>query len=174
MAGGGKGGKQAGKKSGKTVRGARARRNADDRASGGGDPALASSVPPDERLARGKARLSQITGRSGEEVMAALAGVAPDFARYIFEFGYGDVYSRPGLDLRTRMLATVAGLVALGHAERELTVHIGSALNVGATPAEVVEVIMQMALYAGFPAALDALLIAKKIFAERGLVPPQG
>lgn len=120
-----------------------------------------------ERLARGKARLKEITGQSGEKVMAALADVAPDFARYIFEFGYGDVYSRPGLDLRTRMLATVAGLVALGHAQRELEVHIGSALNVGATREEVVETIMQMALYAGFPAALDALLIAKDVFAAR-------
>lgn len=124
---------------------------------------------PDDRLARGQARLSEITGRSGEEVMAALGDVAPDFARYIFEFGYGDVYSRPGLDLRARMLATVAGLVCLGHAARELRVHIGSALNVGATREEVVEVIMQMALYAGFPAALDALMIAKEVFADRGL-----
>ncbi|GLK73262.1 carboxymuconolactone decarboxylase family protein [Ancylobacter dichloromethanicus] len=129
---------------------------------------------PDERLRRGQARLAEITGRSGAEVMAALGEVAPDFARYIFEFGYGDVYSRPGLELRTRMLATVAGLVCLGHAARELHVHIGSALNVGATREEVVEVIMQMALYAGFPAALDALMIAKKVFAERGLAPPEG
>jgi len=123
----------------------------------------------DTRLARGKARLKAITGRSGEEVMAALEDVAPDFARYIFEFGYGDVYAREGLDLRTRMLATVAGLVCLGHAERELTVHIGSALNVGATREEVVETIMQMALYAGFPAALDALPVAKGVFKERGM-----
>lgn len=69
------------------------------------------------------------------------------------------------------MLATVAGLVALGHAERELEVHIGSALNVGASRDEVVEVIMQMALYAGFPAALDALYIAKRVFTARGLMP---
>ncbi|WP_018388686.1 carboxymuconolactone decarboxylase family protein [Ancylobacter sp. FA202] len=122
-----------------------------------------------DRLLRGQARLAEITGRSGQEVMAALGDVAPDFARYIFEFGYGDIYSRPGLDLRARMLATVAGLVCLGHAARELRVHIGSALNVGATREEVVEVIMQMALYAGFPAALDALMIAKEVFADRGL-----
>jgi 4-carboxymuconolactone decarboxylase len=124
-----------------------------------------------DRLARGQARLKEITGQSGEKVMEAMAEIAPDFARYIFEFGYGDIYSRPGLDLRTRMLATVAGLVALGHAERELEVHIGSALNVGASRDEVVEVIMQMALYAGFPAALDALYIAKRVFTARGLMP---
>ena len=55
--------------------------------------------------------------------------------------------------------------------ERELEVHIGSALNVGASRDEVVEVIMQMALYAGFPAALDALYIAKRVFTARGLMP---
>ncbi|MDR6953615.1 4-carboxymuconolactone decarboxylase [Ancylobacter sp. 3268] len=120
-----------------------------------------------DRLTRGQAKLAEITGRSGEQVMAALADIAPDFARYIFEFGYGDIYSRPGLDLRTRMLATVAGLVALGHAERELEVHIGSALNCGATRDEVVETIMQMALYAGFPAALNALFVARRVFAAR-------
>ncbi|MCB4767411.1 carboxymuconolactone decarboxylase family protein [Ancylobacter sp. Lp-2] len=125
-----------------------------------------------DRLSRGRARLAEITGRSGQDVMAALADIAPDFARYIFEFGYGDIYSRPGLDLRTRMLATVAGLVALGHAERELEVHIGSALNCGASRDEVVETIMQMALYAGFPAALDALFVAKRVFASRGDIAP--
>lgn len=125
-----------------------------------------------DRLARGKAKLAEITGRSGAEVMAALDEIAPDFARYIFEFGYGDIYSRPGLDLRTRMLATVAGLVALGHAEKELEVHIGSALNVGASREEVVETIMQMALYAGFPAALNALFIAKRVFSARDGAQP--
>lgn len=125
-----------------------------------------------DRLARGKAKLAEITGRSGAEVMAALDEIAPDFARYIFEFGYGDIYSRPGLDLRTRMLATVAGLVALGHAEKELEVHIGSALNVGASREEVVETIMQMALYAGFPAALNALFIAKRVFSARDGAEP--
>lgn len=131
-----------------------------------GSPAADSAAAPD-RLTRGRAQLSRITGRSGEEVMAALADIAPDFARYIFEFGYGDVYSRPGLDLRTRLLATVAGLTCLGHAQRELEVHVGSALNCGASREEVVETIMQMALYAGFPAALDALFVAKKVFAAR-------
>ncbi|MCS0495067.1 carboxymuconolactone decarboxylase family protein [Ancylobacter sp. MQZ15Z-1] len=142
-----------------------------------GDGFLSRDDTGDERLARGKAQLARITGRSGEEVMAALADVAPDFARYIFEFGYGDIYSRPGLDLRTRLLATVAGLVCLGHAQRELEVHIGSALNCGASRQEVIETIMQMALYAGFPAALDALFVARKVFAAReeaGTPPAQG
>lgn len=136
------------------------------------DDSMRGGDRDNERLARGKARLAEITGRSGAEVMAALDDIAPDFARYIFEFGYGDIYSRPGLDLRTRMLATVAGLVALGHAEKELEVHIGSALNVGASREEVVETIMQMALYAGFPAALNALFIARRVFSARDGAQP--
>ncbi|MBS9477425.1 carboxymuconolactone decarboxylase family protein [Ancylobacter radicis] len=145
---------------------------ADDQA-GQADPSTdpSGAALPQDRLARGQALLARITGRSGAQVMDSLGDIAPDFARYIFEFGYGDIYARPGLDLRTRLIATVAGLVCLGHAERELEVHIGSALNVGASREEVVEAIMQMALYAGFPAALNALMVAKRVFAARDAAP---
>jgi 4-carboxymuconolactone decarboxylase len=125
----------------------------------------------DERYARGSRRLAEIDGEGGQQVVDALKDVAPDLARYVIEFGFGDVYSRPGLDLRTRELATVAGLAALGHAQPQLKVHVNGALNVGCTPAEVVEVIIQMALYAGFPAAVNAAFTAKQVFAERGVLP---
>jgi len=125
----------------------------------------------DERYTRGKLRLAEVDGEGGQHVIDALKDVAPDLARYVIEFGFGDVYSRPGLDLRTRELATVAGLAALGHAQPQLKVHVNGALNVGCTPAEVVEVIIQMALYAGFPAAVNAAFTAKQVFAERGLLP---
>jgi len=124
-----------------------------------------------ERYARGTLRLAEVDGEAGQQVIAALKDVAPDLGHYVIEFGFGDVYSRPGLDLRTRELATVAGLVALGHAQPQLKVHVNGALNVGCTPAEVVEMIIQMALYAGFPAALNAMFTAKQVFAERGLLP---
>lgn len=124
-----------------------------------------------ERYERGGLRLAEIDGEAGQQVVDALKDVAPDLARYVIEFGFGDVYSRPGLDLRTRELATVAGLAALGHAQPQLKVHVNGALNVGCTPAEVIEVIIQMALYAGFPAALNAAFTAKQVFAERGVSP---
>jgi 4-carboxymuconolactone decarboxylase len=124
-----------------------------------------------ERYIRGSQRLAEVDGDGGQHVIDALKDVAPDLARYVIEFGFGDVYSRPGLDLRTRELATVAGLAALGHAQPQLRVHVNGALNVGCTPAEIVEVIIQMALYAGFPAALNAAFTAKQVFAERGLLP---
>ena len=124
-----------------------------------------------ERYARGSQRLAEVDGVAGQHVVDALKDVARDLARYVIEFGFGDVYSRPGLDLRTRELATVAGLAALGHAQPQLKVHVNGALNVGCTPAEVIEVIIQMALYAGFPAALNAAFTAKQVFAERGVSP---
>jgi len=124
-----------------------------------------------ERYTRGSQRLAEIDGEGGQHVIEALKDVAPDLARYVIEFGFGDVYSRPGLDLRTRELATVAGLVALGHAQPQLKVHVNGALNVGCTPAEIVEVIIQMALYAGFPAAVNGAFTAKQVFAERGFLP---
>ncbi len=103
-------------------------------------------------------------------MLAALADVAPDLARYTIEFPFGDIYRRPGLDLKSRELATVAALTALGNAQPQLAVHLHAALNVGCSQAELVEVIIQMAVYAGFPAALNGMFTAKQVFAERGLL----
>lgn len=99
--------------------------------------------------------------------MAALGDIAPDFANYILEFPFGDIYSRPGLDLRSREIATIAALAALGNAAPQLKVHIEAGLNVGLSREEIVEILMQMAVYAGFPAALNGLFAAKDVFAQR-------
>jgi len=124
-----------------------------------------------QRFERGARKLAEVDGEAGQQVISALQDVAPDLARYVIEFGFGDIYSRPGLDLRTRELATVAALTAIGHAQPQLKVHVNGALNVGCSAAKVVEVIIQMALYAGFPAALNAMFSAKQVFGERGLLP---
>lgn len=102
----------------------------------------------------------------GEAVVESLKDIAPDFARYLLEFPFGDIYARPGLDLRSREIATVAALTAMGNAAPQLKVHIGAALHVGLTQDEIVEVIMQMAVYAGFPAALNGLFAAKEVFSS--------
>ena len=120
-----------------------------------------------ERFQRGWQRLREVDGEVGERVVAALADIAPDFATYLVEFPFGDIYSRPGLDLKAREMAVVAALTSLGNAAPQLKVHIHGALNVGCSRREVVEVIMQMAVYAGFPAALNGLFAAKEVFAER-------
>ena len=120
------------------------------------------------RYERGLEKLREIDGGAGERVLAGLAGIAPDFARYLVEFPFGDIYSRPGLDLKSREIAVVAALTALGNAAPQLKVHIQGALNVGVTRAEVVETIMQMAVYAGFPASLNGLAAAREVFAQGG------
>lgn len=125
----------------------------------------------DERYARGLDKLREIDGAAGERVIAALADIAPEFARYLIEFPFGDIYSRPQLDLKSREIAVVAALTALGNATPQLKVHLHGALNVGCTREEIVEVLMQMAVYAGFPAALNGLFAAKEVFAERAALP---
>lgn len=120
----------------------------------------------ENRYERGLAKLREIDGEAGERVLESLGGIAPDFARYLIEFPFGDIYSRPQLDLKSREIAVVAALTALGNAAPQLKVHIQGALNVGASRAEVVETIMQMAVYAGFPAALNGLTAAKEVFAQ--------
>ncbi len=121
----------------------------------------------EERYRRGWEKLKEIDGEAGERVIQSLRDIAPDFARYLIEFPFGDIYSRPRLDLKSREIAVVAALTALGNAAPQLKVHIHGALNVGCSRQEIVEVIMQMAVYAGFPAALNGLFAAKEVFRER-------
>ncbi len=121
----------------------------------------------DDRYQRGWEKLKEVDGEAGERVMESLKDIAPDLARYIIEFAFGDMYSRPALDLKSREIAVVASLTALGNARPQLKVHIHGALNVGCSRQEVIEVIMQMAVYAGFPAALNGMFAAKEVFQER-------
>lgn len=119
-----------------------------------------------DRYQRGWEKLREIDGEVGEQVVQSLHDIAPDFARYLIEFPFGDIYARPGLDLKSREIAVVAALTALGNAAPQLKVHIQGALNVGVSRDEIVETIMQMAVYAGFPAALNGLSAAKEVFAR--------
>ncbi|PYE44218.1 4-carboxymuconolactone decarboxylase [Rhizobium sp. PP-F2F-G20b] len=123
------------------------------------------------RLERGRRALAEIDGQAGENVVAALADIAPDFATYLLEFPFGDIYSRPGLDLRAREIATIAALTAMGTAAPQLKVHIEAGLNVGLSREEITEIMMQMAVYAGFPSALNGLSAAKEVFGKRDALP---
>jgi 4-carboxymuconolactone decarboxylase len=96
-----------------------------------------------------------------------LDGIAPGFAKTVIAFAFGSIASRPGLDLRTRELVTVAGLTALASTGPQLSVHIRGALNVGCAKEEIAEAIIQMAPYAGIPASLNALGQAQTIFEEQ-------
>jgi 4-carboxymuconolactone decarboxylase len=99
----------------------------------------------------------------------ATAGKTPfdaDFQRFITETAWGDVWSRPGLDRKTRHLLTIAMLAALGK-EGELAMHIRATRNTGVTADELKEAFLQVAIYAGIPAANTAFATAKRVFSER-------
>ncbi|MHB8203988.1 MAG: carboxymuconolactone decarboxylase family protein [Desulfomonilaceae bacterium] len=120
-----------------------------------------------DRYERGLKKLKEVDSKAGETVIEGLEEIAPDLARYVIEFPFGDIYSRPGLDLKSREIAAVAALTALGTATPQLKVHINGALNVGLSRQEVVEIIIQMVVYAGFPASLNWMFTAKEVFQER-------
>jgi len=120
-----------------------------------------------DRYQRGWNKLKEIDGEVGERVVDSLKDIAPDFARYLIEFPFGDIYSRPGLGRKEREIAVAAALTAMGNAAPQLKVHTQAALNRGSSEQEIVEVVMQMAVYAGPPAALNGLFVARETFAER-------
>ena len=120
----------------------------------------------DDRYARGWDKLAEIDPQQPQRVTQFVQDIAPDLARYTMEFAFGDIYSRPGLDLKTREIATVAALTAMGTAFPQLKFHIQGAVNVGCTREEIVEIILQMAVCAGFPAALNGIWAAKEAFQE--------
>jgi len=128
---------------------------------------LGDNLMNDDRYARGWEKLKGIDGEAGERVIESLKDISPDLGRYTIEFPFGDIYSRPGLDLKSREIATVAALTAMGNALPQLKVHINGALNVGCTRQEITEVIIQMAVYAGFPAALNGMFAAREVFGQR-------
>lgn len=113
-----------------------------------------------------------ILKKIGEENYQAIVdsfkdSIAPDLGTLAVEFNYGQIFSRPGLDLKSRLLATVAGLTVLGNTQ-QLKFYINGALNVGWTEEEIVEVMMQMLIYGGFPIALNTILtVATEVFEER-------
>lgn len=110
----------------------------------------------DERYRRGVHVLQRLSGETIEQVTNKVAEIAPDFARMTIEFPFGDLYSRGALDLATREVAAISALAALGRIP-QLRVHVAAALNLGMSREEVVEILMQVSIYAGFPTALNAL-----------------
>ncbi|AYD89383.1 carboxymuconolactone decarboxylase [Actinomyces lilanjuaniae] len=119
------------------------------------------------RFDTGSTLLERIDGTGGTAVINSLADIAPDLGRFIVEYSFGDVYARPGLSLRLRELVTVAACTALGTCAPQLRIHMQGYLNVDGTTGELIEIIIQMAVYAGFPAALNALTQLRAVLAEQ-------
>lgn len=128
-------------------------------------PAQPTSSENDRRQ-RGLAALEATSKGSGQKVLDMLSDIAPDMAAFILDFSYGDVISRPGLSPRRKELAMVAAAAARGTMRPQLKVHAHAGLNVGLTRLELTELAMQMAGYAGFPAALNALGALREVYAE--------
>jgi 4-carboxymuconolactone decarboxylase len=123
------------------------------------------------RYDRGAQVLSAVDGAGGQRVVDALADIAPALAHNVVAHGFGEVYARPGLTPPQRQLVTLGILTALGGCEPQVEVHVNASLNVGLTAVEIVEAITHAAVYCGFPKALNAIFAAKRVFAERGLLP---
>jgi len=120
-----------------------------------------------ERYMRGIEIAEQLSAEKLEEFTTSrVAELAPDFARMAIEFPLGDLYAREGLDLRSREIAAISSLATLGNAGSQLRIHIRAATKVGLTKSEIVEILMQTAVYAGFPAALNALSACHDLLTE--------
>ncbi|MGX1543648.1 carboxymuconolactone decarboxylase family protein [Streptomyces adustus] len=125
----------------------------------------------EERFAHGLEVLRSVDGEAGQRVVDALDDVSPELGHQVVSWAFGEIYDRPGLVPRDRQLVTLGALTALGGCEAQLDVHVNAALNVGLTPEQITEALLHAAVYCGMPRALNATFAAKKVFAERGLLP---
>lgn len=123
----------------------------------------------ENRYTKGLEKLKEIDDKAGEDVVESLNDIAPDLGKYIIEFSFGDIYSRKGTDLRQKEIAAVAALTAMGNAYPQLKVHTQAALNVGCSPEELVEVMIQIAVYSGFPSAINGINVLKEVLKEENL-----
>ncbi len=135
------------------------------------NPAMATDTA---RYDAGWAALRHIDGEAGFRVVDRLKTIAPDLAHFVVAFAFGDIYTRPGLDLLSREIVTVAALAAMGTATAQLKVHIHGLLNVGGTQEQLTETLIHTAVYAGFPAAINGMLAAQDVLQARQAQAAQG
>lgn len=127
----------------------------------------------EDRYQKGMDKLMELTNPDNDhptghmDVGEGFKDIAPDLQKYVVEFAFGDIYSRPGIDNKQKVLTTISALVARGTPQIEM--HIRTGLVVGLTPEEIVICIMHLIPYTGFPRALNALKAAQKVFAEEGV-----
>lgn len=119
-----------------------------------------------ERFERGVKMINELVEGGDQGILKGLGKTAPDLANYIIEFIFGDLYSRSGLDLKTKQMLTITILATLGTAKPQLAYHINCGLNIGIKREEIIDIMTRIAGYAGFPAALNGVNTAKEVFAE--------
>jgi 4-carboxymuconolactone decarboxylase len=127
-----------------------------------------------DRLERGRRWFEEVYGPGASDGLLEMQqGVAQDLARFGIEWGFGDIYSRPGLTLAQRELLSLASLVTIGGLEPQLRGHTRGAIRVGCTPTEILETVIHVVQYCGFPKALNAIRVVTDQLVELGLdVPP--
>ena len=114
---------------------------------------------------KGYEKLKEILGiENARKTVSAFDTIDENIGKLLLEFVYGNLYQNDTLDIKTRQLCTISALTVMGQYKPHLKTHIDGALNVGVSKAEIIEVILQMIAYAGFPAATTALMIAKNVF----------
>ena len=111
--------------------------------------------------------LGKLDAQAPGPISKSLDAVSPDLLEIVFGFAFTDVLDRPGLDLKTREMLTVAALTAMGTAPSQLEFHIRAAMQVGVSREEIVEIILQMAAYAGVPAFMNGISVARKVFDDQ-------
>jgi 4-carboxymuconolactone decarboxylase len=118
-------------------------------------------------MTRGEELLRLVDGdKVADNLLEAFKDVAPDFARHLVDFAFGEIYARDG-DLKHREIVAIASLATMGGCDPQLETHVHGALNVGLTKAEIVEVVMTLIPYVGFPRALNALAVVKRVMEKR-------
>ena len=120
-----------------------------------------------DRYERGEQLLRRVDGdKVADNLIAAYENLAPDFTRYLIEFAFGEIYARDG-DLKHRELIAIASLATMGGCDAQLETHIHGAFNVGLSEAEIVEAVMTLIPYIGFPKALNAIALLKRVTDKR-------
>lgn len=125
-------------------------------------------VAMSDKTAKGKQIMDRLEAGAGDRVTGRLAELDADLPRLITDYAFADVVGRPGLDLKIREMLTVAALTAMGTAPGQLEFHMRGALNVGVSKEELLEVIIQMAVYAGIPACMNGITAYRSTLAAQG------
>lgn len=120
-----------------------------------------------ERYQLGWEKMKEVDGEAGDKLVRNFKDISPDLGNFIIEYAFGDIYTRNGLDLKSKEIAALSGLIALGNASPQVRLHINGVLNTGSTISEVKEVILQMSVYSGFPSSINAMNALKEVLAER-------
>jgi len=115
----------------------------------------------------GAQHLAKLQANQVENLEQTFKSISPDMAKFVIEYGFADIFSRPTLDFKRREMATIAALTAMGTAQPQLKFHIQAALNIGVSQADIIEIMLLMSVYAGFPAAINGTLTLKEAIKER-------